>query len=326
MKKIIVILLSIMLLLPNFALANTETKKFSMEELSIQIMPEYAYHPKEKNEEQPPLLIGYQGSLMNKTGIAQKGVIEIPLPMKSKNFRIGYVADYNRDQSQTYEIQYELDKKKQTISWTTTEEIQPGELYKFVIEFYSDEISVDKNTKSLSYKFTNFTEIGIVNFLFLEPLKSESFRLTPEADSHQENGYGMNMFMYQIKGMKPNDAKEIKLEYKRTETKTTIEIMEEMDNKNPQESKVKNKEFLPKSIIMIVIVGLITVFTIILLLFLKRRAKNTNSHQQEIKPTKKPSLTESVDIENKKKHLRSMLVNGIITEQKYQEALRKLEE
>jgi uncharacterized membrane protein len=322
MKKILVALLSIIFLLPNLALANTESNKFVMEELSIRIMPEYAYHPNEKNKEQPPLLIGYQGSLMNKTGIAQKGLIEIPLPTKSKNFRIGYVADYNRDQSQTYEIQYELDKKNQTISWTTTEEIQPGELYKFVIEFYTDEIKEDNNNKSLSYEFTSFADIGIVNFLFLEPLKSESYRLTPEADSHQENGYGMNMFMYQVKGMKANDQKEIKLEYKRTETKTTMDIMEDMNKKNPQESQVKNKEFLPKSIIFGVLAGLILLFTIILLYFLKKRAKKTNSHQ----PVEKKEAIKPVDLENKKKHLRGLLLAGSISEQEYRDALRKLGE
>ena len=312
-----------MLLLPNLALANTDSKTFTMEELSIQIMPEYAYHPKEKNKEQPPLLIGYQGTLLNKTGNVQKGLIEIPLPMDAKNFRIGYVADYNRDQSKTNEIQYELDKKKQTISWTSTEEIQPGELYKFVIEFYSDEIEADKNTKSLSYKFTSFAEIGIVNFLFLEPLKSESFRLTPEADSHQENGYGMNMFMYQIQGMKPNDVKDIKLAYKRIETKTTMEIMGEMDNKKPQESKVKNKEFLPKSMIIGVLVGLITLFTIILLFLLKQRAKKKVTNNQPESVTVKK---DSHDFERNKKHLRGMLLKGSISEEEYRESLSKLEE
>lgn len=197
MNKLIFTLLTFLLILPNNIMANTESKQFSMEELSIQIMPEYAPHPKDGNKEQPPLLIGYNGILMNKNGAPQKGKIEIPLPMKAENFRIGYVADYNRDQTKTNEIEYEIDKNKQMISWITTDEIQPGELYKFVIEFYTDDLNVAKNTKKLSYQLKSFAEIGLVNILFLEPLKSESFRLNPPSDTHQENGYGMNMFMYQ---------------------------------------------------------------------------------------------------------------------------------
>jgi hypothetical protein len=321
MNKLIYSLLIILLLLPNTVLANKESNPFSMEELSIQIMPEYASHPKNNNKEQPPLLIGYNGILMNKNEAPQKGRIEIPLPMKAENFRIGYVADYNHDQTKTNEIEYEIDKNKQTIAWTTTDEIQPGELYKFVIEFYTDELNVAKNTKKLSYQFKSFAEIGLVNILFLEPLKSESFRLNPPSDTHQENGYGMNMFMYQIKDIKPNDVKEINLEYKRAETKTTMDIMNEMSNKNPQESKVKNKEFIPKSIIMGVIAGLIIAFTFILLFFLKRRAKKNNDQ-----PEQKPVRTDLEGLESKRKHLRGKLLAGSISEQEYRESLRMLGE
>ena len=144
-----------------------------MEELSIKIMPEFAYHPNDEKKEHPPLLIGYQGTMLNQSEQPQKGQIEIPLPMDDKNFRIGYVADYSSDLSKVYEIEYIIDQEKGTISWTTSEEIQPNEVYKFVVEYYTDKIKVEKEKKSLAYQFKSFADIGLFNVSFIQPLKQK---------------------------------------------------------------------------------------------------------------------------------------------------------
>lgn len=312
------ILMSFLLLLPTYINANSEkTGILKMEELAIQIMPEYSYHPKDKKKKLPPLLIGYHGILINQSETPQKGLIEIPLPMTAKGFQIGYVADYNRDQTKMNEIEYEVNKDKQTITWTTSEEIYPGELYKFVIEFYTNQIKAENTKKELTYTFESFTDIGILRVLFLEPLKTESFRLTPAADSHQENGYGMNMFMYQIQGMQQNDKKEISLEYKREETKTTMEIMESMGNKTPAQGEEKKNETLSAGVIIGGVSGITGAIAIVLLIFLKKRSKP------------RPNMMHvSVDpkvLELKKKRIRGMLIEGKISEKEYNDLLRKLE-
>jgi len=140
MKKYIIIFGMILAFLnPSKSFAETENI-LSMEELSIHVMPEYAYHPNDQKKEHAPLLIGYQGSMVNNSDQPQKGQIEIPLPIEEKNFRVGYVADYSSDLQKTYEIEYVIDREKGTISWTTSEEIAPKERYKFVIEFYIDKM------------------------------------------------------------------------------------------------------------------------------------------------------------------------------------------
>ncbi len=314
------LLVCISLILPNVVSAQANSPMFAMEELAIQVMPEYSNHPEDKDAKQPPLLIGYHGTLMNKSDQPQQGMIEIPLPMDAKNFRIGYVANYNRDQTQMNEIEYEVNKELGTISWVTTEQVQPGELYKFVIEFYTDQIKGKKNEKTLSYSFKSFADIGLVRILFLEPLKSENFRLTPAAESHQENGYGMNMFMYQIQGMKQNDQKEIQLGYQRSETKTTIDIMNEMGNKTPAKGAEKKNETLSMGVIVGGISGLTALFAIALLFFLKKKSQLAVASATQIEVD-----VDSAQYQAKKKRLRGMLIEGSISEDEYNELLKKLE-
>src|SRR3954451_5954647 len=138
MKRLL--FLSSVLLLFNPSITNAEETQniLSMQELSIKVMPEFTYHPNDVNKEHPPLLIGYQGTMLNQSDQPQKGQIELPLPLGDKNFRIGYVADYSSDLSKVYEIEYIIDQENGTISWTTSEEIQPNDVYKFVVEFYTD--------------------------------------------------------------------------------------------------------------------------------------------------------------------------------------------
>lgn len=157
---------------PLFPLAaEEELNVLTMEELSIKVMPEFTYHPNDDKKDHPPLLIGYQGTMRNQSEQPQKGQIEIPLPMGDKNFRIGYAADYSSDLTKVYEIEYIMDPNKGTISWTTSEEIKPNDVYKFVIEFFTDTISVEKKKKTLSYQFKSFTDIGLFNVSFIEPPK-----------------------------------------------------------------------------------------------------------------------------------------------------------
>lgn len=315
------LLVCLLIILPqNIRASVPDTQILTMEELSIQLMPEYSYHPEDKEKDQPPLLIGLHGTLMNKSDQPQKGKIEIPLPLKAADFQIGFVSDYSRDQSEMNEIEYEIHKEKSTISWTTSEEIQPGELYKFVIEYYSDEIEANKKDRSFNYKFESFTDIGLVRILFLEPLEAENFRLTPASDSHQENGYGMNMFMYQIQGMKVNETKEIQLEYKRTETKTTMEMMNEIGGKEASQDVLKENK--PPSIGVMVggVGGISGAMAVVLVIFLKKREKKKPKQNADAE-----KVLTSNEYEIKRKQLRGKLLQGEITEGQYQELLADLE-
>ena len=77
MKKYLVTLNILICLLvminPSITGAEENNDILSFEELSIKIMPEFAYHPNDEKKDHPPLLIGYQGTMLNNTDHPQSG-------------------------------------------------------------------------------------------------------------------------------------------------------------------------------------------------------------------------------------------------------------
>lgn len=315
MKKLVSILIIVLFVLPLNSFASESEPSLKMEELAIQVMPEYSYHPKDTKKNQPPLLIGYQGTFINTSKEAQKGMMKIPIPTNLKDIQIGFVADYSSDLSEMYEIEYEFDQEQGTISWETTNDIQPGDLYKFVIEFYSNEIKDKSNTKSFEYTFKSFADIGLVNITFLEPLKTESTVIKPAPETHQENPYGMNMFMYQIQGMKTGDEKSYQLSYKRSSSNTTVELMNQIDPNKEEKPAVPKKVESNELYIVIGGVGvfcLISAFIIIVFLKNKKRV-----------PPKKEGRISSIQ-QDEKTIIRSRLIQGEISKEDYDQQVRKI--
>jgi hypothetical protein len=316
MKRFLIILIIVWFLLPLESLAANSDSPLKMEELAIQVMPEYSYHPKDTKKNHPPLLIGYQGTFINTSDKAQIGMVKIPIPTNLKDIQIGFVADYSSDLSEMYEIEYEFDQDQKTISWQTTNDIQPGDLYKFVIEFYSNEIIDKSNTKSFNYTFKSFTNIDLVNITFLEPLKTESTVIKPAPETHQENPYGMNMFMYQIPGMKTGEEKSYQLTYKRSSKNTTVELMNQIDP-NKEEKTAEPKKVESNELYMVIgsvgVFSLISAFIIIVLLKNKKKVPLRPRNEQKDQAAHKD---ENVLLRNK-------LIQGEISKEAYEKQVRK---
>jgi hypothetical protein len=244
MKKILlninIFLCFLLLVNPSITAGEENHNILTMEELSIKVMPEFAYHPNDNQKEHPPLLIGYQGTMRNLSEQPQKGKIELPLPVEQKNFRIGYAADYSSDLSKVYEIEYIIDQEKGTISWTTSEEIQPNDVYKFVVEYYTDTILVEKEKKTLSYQFKSFTDIGLLNLSFTEPLQAEKVVLNPAPEEKKTHSDEEGVYSYFFQGIKAGEEKSFTLTYERNETKPTVEMLETKEQ--PPVDTVENEK------------------------------------------------------------------------------------
>lgn len=315
----LIILMLLSTLTPFAANAEENKSVLQMDELSVQVMPEYAHHPKDKDKTKPNVLYGYHGSLINKSDKPQKGRIEIPLPMNETNFRIGFVADYSADLSEMHEIEYEVNKKAQTISWTTSTEIQPEEMYKFVVEFYVDELKVKDDQKSFDFTFKSFADIGLLNIIVLEPLNTESIKMEPAAQNVQENPYGMKMYITQFQGVKPTEKKTFKVDYKRSDDRTTASIIEEMMGKTENVAATKKTEKLPIAMIAGVLGGSTALLAFVLFLILKKRS---NKKKAQVAPSVEKSVS---DNDAKKARLRRMLVEGTISQDEYNELTKRLE-
>jgi hypothetical protein len=316
MKRILIISIILWFVIPLDSLASNSESPLKFEELAIQVMPEYSYHPKDTKKNHPPLLIGYQGTFINTSNEAQQGMMKIPIPTDLKDIQIGFVADYSSDLSEMYEIEYELDQDEGIISWKTTNDIQPGDFYKFVIEFYSNEIQDNSNTKSFEYRFKSFANIGLVNITFLEPLKTESTVIKPAPETHQENPYGMNMFMYQIPGMIAGEEQSYQLSYKRSSSNTTVELMNQIDP-NKEEKPAEPKKVESNELYMVIggvgVFCLISAFIIIVFLKSKNRIP--------LKPVKGKVQSTQQD-ENA--ILRNKLIQGEISKEAYEQQVRKM--
>jgi hypothetical protein len=244
MKKLLlninILLCFLLLVYPSITAGEEKQNILTMEELSIKVMPEFAYHPNDKQKEHPPLLIAYQGTMRNLSEQPQKGQIEIPLPLKENNFRIGYVADYSSDLSKVYEIEYIMDQEKGTISWTTSEEIQPNDVYKFVVEYYTDTILAEKEKKTLSYQFKSFTDIGLLNLSFIEPLQAAKVVLNPAPEEKKTHADEEGVYSYFFQGIKAGEEKNFTLAYERNVTKPTIEMLETKEQ--PPVDTVENEK------------------------------------------------------------------------------------
>ena len=274
MKKLLLtinILLCFLLLVnPSITAGEENQNILTIEELSIKVMPEFAYHPNDVNKEHPPLLIGYQGTMRNLSEQPQKGQIELPLPMEDKNFRIGYVADYSSDLSKVFEIEYIIDQEKGTISWTTSEEIQPNGVYKFVVEFYTDTIMVDKERKTLSCQFKSFADIGLINISFIQPLKAKKVVLTPAPEEKKTHAAEEGVYSYFFQGVKAGEEKRFTLTYERNEKRPTIEMMDKQEQQPIDPVKTK-KSSATLSIAAISGVGLLAAGAFTYLFKRKRR-------------------------------------------------------
>lgn len=259
----------LLLIHPSITAGEENQNILKMEELSIKVMPEFAYHPNDEKKEHPPLLIGYQGTMRNQSEQPQIGQIEIPLPIDAKNFRIGYVADYSSDLSKVYEIEYILDQEKRTISWTTSEEIKPNDVYKFVIEFYTDNIMVDNDKKSLPYQFKSFTDIGIFNVSFIEPIKAQKFVLDPAPEEKNTHGDEKGVHSYFYQGIKAGEEKSFTLTYERKETTSTVEMMENQEQQ-PLDTIENKKSPAILSVAAVSGIGLIAAGAFVFLMRRKR--------------------------------------------------------
>ncbi|MEW8985880.1 MAG: hypothetical protein AB2401_02530, partial [Bacillus sp. (in: firmicutes)] len=116
---------------------------------------------------------------------------------------------------------------------------------------------------------------------------------------------------------------EYTLKYDRTETKTTMDIMNEMGNQTAAKGVAKDNETLPIGIIISVISGVCIVIAAAIIIILKKRGNQTKKDTKNKKQKQTVDVGQA-DLDKKKKRLRSMLIEGSITEEEYQELLQKL--
>lgn len=295
-------------------------KSLKLDQLVIQILPEYTNYLNDKEQDGPPLMVVYFGTIKNTSDEPQKGQFKIPLPVEQKNFRLGFVGAVDKKQEDVTEVKYNFDKKTGIVSWKTNDEIDPNGSYKFMIEFYTTDIKESGEKKQLDYQFKSFTNIGMVHLIFVEPLETDSFKLSPEPTMKQTNSSNLNMYSYIFKNVETDKKITVHLKYERKEEQTTKEIMASMTSSGMGHSESgENESTMPGWEVAGIIGGISLIAVAVLIFVLWRRSKRLTRNVDEMKE-------EKTEGDMRKELIQSMLSDGRITKEEYDSLIRNMKD
>ncbi|WP_059171099.1 hypothetical protein [Bacillus sp. FJAT-27445] len=322
---------------------NFDPGQFPYKELQIQVMPEFDY-PENWPKEEPSLLVGLYGTITNKSGQDYTGKVEVPVPANEKNFQVYLVAEFPSDDKPEVQRPFEVDKEKGVISFTPENPIKKDEVYKFVVEYYSNPIEV-KGTKNFTYEYTAPADIETMDVIIYAPLKSSEISMDPKPSSTQKSEYGEQIAFYQQKDAKKGSSFNYKVSYKKEGNDSTLSMIDK--NKAPNDenhtgstatdqvaanSGGNGGEKQNRPIIGAaggVIIGASIIIAAMLIFFgLRNKAenrktsatpkKNKGKNSSDQKQRMNPSHADEI------KELRRKLLNGKIDQETYDEQVKKL--
>jgi hypothetical protein len=314
-----------------------EAEKFPYKEMQIQVMPEFDY-PENWPKDEPSLLIGYYGTIVNKTGKDFSGSIEFPLPIKDRNFSVYLIAEFPDDNKPEVQRPYKINEEKGTVVWQPGKPIKQEESYKFVIEYYANPIQADGPDKKFNFEFIPPAETEQLDLIIYTPLNSQEFNLEPPPVTSTESEYGQELQHYQYKDVKKGTVLTHSASYKKDGNESALSIISKMnppadDNHNgtaTAQTEKKNTVSKERPIIDAVGAAIIGVSIVIaggLVFFGLKGSRKTSAVR---KPQKffnkkiKSDGTKVTTIAEEKKNLRSMLLNGKIDQRTYEEKMKKL--
>ncbi|MDF2946687.1 MAG: hypothetical protein K0S51_1366 [Bacillales bacterium] len=338
-KKLIATVTTMILVLSPFTLvANAETntvdlQKFPYKSVAIQVMPEYDY-PQNYPTDQPVVLVGYYGTMTNKTGSDYNGEIAIPLPVNEKYFQIYIAAEFPEENKPEVQRPYKIDKEKGLITWKPSNPIKKDADYKFVVEYYSNPIEVG-DSKKFPFVYTAPANVDAIDILFFAPAKSTDFKTDIPATTVSKTDYNETLLAYQYKNLKAGEKKAFNVSYVKKDNSSTLSnIKQNPPEANQSGSNTTTTESRPiiDAVGASIIGGSLIIMGFFIFLGYKQKGstppsksnvkhKNSSTKQQQSAPKK----NNSVSVMDEKKKLRKMLLNGEIDQETYELKLSKLE-
>lgn len=350
MKKLITFLFLTMMLVYMFAqnlvLAAepaSNPQQLSYKALQVQIMPEFDY-PDDWPKDKPSLLIGNYGTLVNKAGKDYSGDIQLLVPAKEANFELYMVAEFPKADQPEVQRPYKLDKEKGIVSWKPANPIKAGQEYRFVVEYYYNPIKVS-DKKSFTYTFSTQENAEITDLIFYAPIGSKDFSISPKAMNQTKSDFGEALYHYQYKQLKPGEQKTFQVAYTKADNKSSLSVIQTNMPKDSNHSGVSGNAgngqtpspasaAAPKSIIDATAALIIGISLIIMgaLIYLGLRGRpgaaevTANGAGSATAGARAKKGHKKDSIEERKKNLRKMLINGEIDEKTYQTRISNLRE
>lgn len=347
LKKFLLLLLSIAFagsFVLNKAQAEEvfESEKFHYKEMQIQIMPEFDY-PENWPKNEPSLLVGYYGTVVNKSGKDFSGSLQFPLPVKDKEFSVYLIAEFPEDNKPEVQRPYKVDEKSGVVTWEPGKPIKKDESYNFVIEYYANPFQVEDANKKFNFEFIPQAEIEKLDVVIYSPLDSKDVKIEPAPQTTSESEYGQKLNHYQYTKVKKGDAVSYSASYSKEGNESALSIISKMNPPNDEahsgtatDQVMKNgntsneKSSSEKPIIDAAGASIIGGSIVIAAGFIfwgmrgNRKTLAVRKTPQGIKKKSKNDGSNSSVTGDEKKKLRSMLLNGKIDQQTYEEKMKKL--
>ncbi len=316
---------------PAQAAENFQVESFPYSDMQIQVMPEFD-NPAGWNEDEPSLLVGYYGTIVNKSGNDYDGVIEFPIPLDTPDFQLYLAAEFQETDQPEVQLAYEIDQEKGVVSWKPTKPIKKDESYQFVIEYYANPFTVAEQ-KSFTFHFEAESIYEKIDVLFLAPFNSEEFTVDKEGASISKSEYGEEIYQYGFKDVKAGGVYDFVITYKKGDNKPTLAVINSGQIPNDdthagvqsgesatdsQGSGSKNAPIIDTIGAIIIGFAIIIAGVIVFLGFKKSNKNNATIHHQN------GSASENLDKSEQKKKLRQQLLQGEIDQQTYDDEMKKL--
>lgn len=319
--------------------------QFPYKQMQIQVMPEFDY-PEKWQKDQPSLLVGQYGTIVNKSGNDFDGKIEIKVPTKEKSFQVYLVAEFPSESKPEVQRPYDVDKANGIISWKPKSPIKNNETYKFVVEYYSNPIAM-KDTKSFAYHFTPPADIDQLDVIFYAPINAKNIKFDPQPQNTSKSEYGEDIYYYSYKNVKKDNRVNYRMSYKKDGTESTLAAIDKKqppkdenhtgvnggntatdqvlnNSGNGESSEVKQPIIgIPGALIIGVSLIIAGAFVFLGLKGSRTQAKaaSKNKKGQKKQVVRKESRLSNAE---EKKELRKKLLNGKIDQETYEEEMKKL--
>ena len=311
--------------------AWAETGSLKATNFQVDVKPEY---------DDPRTLVIYQGDFTN-TGTE---TIKIDTPISfiiPKGAEIGMACEINAQDGhdcQPYTTQ-DLDDNQVKLTWKITKDIAPNQKYPAYLEFYYDNGS-KAPTKTFKYKFLPTYDLDNLTINLVAPKSASNIITTPVASTTGKDSEGLSQFSFNYKSKTPKDVVAVKVDYNKSDNKPTFDKPQTGSNSSNSSSSGSNSplskpEILIPSLLFVAIVIFIFIFG-----FNRNKEplqgahKGTVSKHKGLVPSKKPNqvvVTNGVrnqdvkqDINQEKRKLRQMLLDGKIGEDTYKQLLAEL--
>lgn len=315
-----------------------EAEKFPYTEMQIQLMPEFDY-PDNWPKDEPSLLVGYYGKIVNESGKDFSGTLEFPLPVKDRNFSVYLIAEFPEDNKPEVQRPFKIDKEKGVVTWEPGTPIKSKASYNFVIEYYANPFSTKGADKQFDFEFIPAADIEKLDVIVYNPLESKEFSLEPAPLSKTKSEYGQELNHYQYTKVKSGKAVSYTASYKKEGNESSLSIIGKMNPPNDEDHNgtaaagqtgKNGTGSTERPIIDTAGASIIGVSIVIaaLLIFFGIRGSHKSAAVRQPKKHQSKNLKavepKSGAVTDEKKKLRSMLLNGKIDQKSYEEKMKKL--